>query len=72
MAELRDFVSEKMLKFPNQSGYWTKCELSDSGYQGDSGPELGNTFFNFEKSSLFTNKSSFNHILMRTTKLLWH
>lgn len=65
MATLRDFVSEKELKFPNQGGYWTKTELSDSGYSGTTGPELGDTFFNFEKHFIY-NGTEYSYKLEQT------
>ncbi len=69
MASLRDYVSEKLLKFPNQNGWWVKCELSDSGYQGDTGPELSDVYYNYTKHIMYNNVECEASIEQKWTKL---
>lgn len=49
MATLRDFVSEKKIKCPNQNGQWVEINFSNSGYSGSHGPELAEVYYNFDK-----------------------
>ena len=54
MASLREYISEKHMKYPNQNGWWIETTMSDSGYMGDHGPELGEAFLNFEKHFMYS------------------
>ena len=49
MASLRDYVSEKKIKCPNQNGQWVEINFSNSGYSGNRGPELGDVYYNLDK-----------------------
>ena len=44
---LRDFVSNKKIKAPNQNNWWTEVNFTNEGYNGSTGPELGECFYNF-------------------------
>lgn len=46
MATLRDFVSNKKIKAPNQNGWWYEINFDNEGYSGNQGPELNECFYN--------------------------
>ena len=46
MATLRDFVSNKKIKAPNQNGWWYEINFDNEGYAGNQGPELSECFYN--------------------------
>jgi hypothetical protein len=54
MPTLRQFISEKHMKYPNQNGRWIETTMSDSGYMGNHGPELGEAFLNFERPYMYS------------------
>ena len=51
---LRDFISEKKIKCPNQNGWWLEVNFDNEGYSGNQGPELGEVFYNFKKHYMYS------------------